>query len=248
MPNIDDRYFEYSLTENGSDTVVFLNGFRINFNSWNKVITELSANYSMLLFNRLGVGSSSRATTEQTGDVVVNDIREFVFGLELKAPYYLVAHSLGGIYANLYARTFPEEVSGVVFVDAPHPLEIEKQRNYKAPLFLRAINELVKSVEKRIDKYRYSEDECIEETITQIQNAPLFPNIPVAVVSGIKKMGFVPQGSFDIHLYFQEKLLDLSEHAVQYTCGESGHFPQLTEPKVVANVIRETIQRTRCLK
>jgi hypothetical protein len=30
----------------------------------------------------------------------------------------LTAHSLGGLFAHLYARTYPDEVRGIVFVDA----------------------------------------------------------------------------------------------------------------------------------
>jgi pimeloyl-ACP methyl ester carboxylesterase len=30
----------------------------------------------------------------------------------------LTAHSLGGLFARLYARTYPDEVRGIVFVDA----------------------------------------------------------------------------------------------------------------------------------
>jgi hypothetical protein len=36
-------------------------------------------------------------------------------------PYVLVGHSLGGLNVQLFARTRPDEVLGVVFVDAIHP-------------------------------------------------------------------------------------------------------------------------------
>ena len=35
-----------------------------------------------------------------------------------KGPYVLVAHSWGGLIARLYASTYPDEVSGLVLLDA----------------------------------------------------------------------------------------------------------------------------------
>jgi len=177
---------------------------------------------------------------KQTGDVVVSDVHELLSRLEMKAPYLFVAHSLGGIYANLYARTYPNEVSGAVFVDAPHPSEIIEQRGFKPPWILGTINEGIKAIEKIFDEFKYSEDECMDETLSQIQSSGPFPNIPVAVVSGKKKMPFVPQAAFDTHLLFQTKLLELSDHSKQYVCNNSGHFPQITEPEIVVNAILET--------
>jgi len=144
------------------------------------------------------------------------------------------------ITPNLYARTYPNNVSGVVLIDAPHPSEIAEQRCFKAPLILRMINEGVKRIEKMFDKFKYSEDECIEETVSQIENSVSFPNLPVAVLSGTKKMPFVPQAAFENHLRYQAELLYLSNNSKQYICCESGHFPQITEPEIVINTIIET--------
>ncbi len=243
MAIINKEYFEYSLIGTGSKTIVFFNGFRMKFDTWDKVFTNIPENNKIILFNRLGVGSSSKATKKQTGSVVVNEIHRFLTNLEIQPPYLLVAHSLGGIYANLYARTFPNDVSGIVFVDAPHPSEILEQRKFKPPMILQVLLNGIKKFEKLFDKYRYSEDECIEETILQIQNANPFPNIPVTVITGTKKMPFVPQEAFKTHLHYQNKLLILSEYSRQYKCNESGHFPQITEPEIVVNAIIEITQK-----
>jgi len=38
-------------------------------------------------------------------------------------PYVWVGHSIGGLYAQVFAITYPQEVAGVVFVDASHPAQ-----------------------------------------------------------------------------------------------------------------------------
>lgn len=82
---------------------------------------------------------------------------------------------------------YPEEVSGIVFVDATHPDEPKKQNELQQHNFVLAINNWLKSIERIFDKYKYSEDEKIDKTINRVNNARSFPQIPLAVVSGTKK-------------------------------------------------------------
>ena len=55
-----------------------------------------------------GTASACRAATRrgarQTGTVVLGSLRELLALRGLQPPYVLVAHSLGGLYANLFAR------------------------------------------------------------------------------------------------------------------------------------------------
>ena len=41
----------------------------------------------------------------------------------LPGPFLLVGHSLGGLYVQAFARNHPDEVAGMVLVDASSPLE-----------------------------------------------------------------------------------------------------------------------------
>jgi pimeloyl-ACP methyl ester carboxylesterase len=213
----------------------------MNFESWDKVYPKISAHYRILLFNRLGVGSSAKATVPQSGKIVIDEMEKLFLELDITPPYFFVAHSLGGVFANLYACTRPQNTSGIIFVDSPHPLEIIEQKKFKPPFLLQMINDGVKNIEKLFDNYKFSEDECINETLAQIQNSNSFPDIPIAIVSGTKKMPFVPEESFDIHISYQKMLLELSNRSTQYLCEKSGHFPQITEPEIVVKAIKSIV-------
>lgn len=241
-------FLEHRLIGCGGMNVIFLNGFRMHFDSWDKVYPSVAEANRVLLFNRAGVGSSSKARVPQTGDLVVGSLRYTASQAGLKPPYLLVSHSLGGIFANLYARMFPSEVAGVVFVESPHPLEIAEQKKLKPPVLLRAINDGVKSIEKLFDRYKFSEDECIYETIHQLETAGSFPSVPVSVVTGGRKMPIVPQRAFDLHTQFQVKLLDLSSCSKHFVCEQSGHFPQITESDVVVAAIEHNLGLIRRAK
>jgi pimeloyl-ACP methyl ester carboxylesterase len=48
----------------------------------------------------------------------VDDLHALLRAADLPPPYVLVGHSTGGLIVRLYASTFPDEVVGMVLVDA----------------------------------------------------------------------------------------------------------------------------------
>lgn len=245
MPTNNNTTLEHYIARNSGANIVFLNGFRMQFKTWNQVYPALTSDNSVVLFNRRGVGESSKATEAQDGHTVIKEMRSLFCSLQLNPPYIFVAHSLGGIFANLYACVYTNEVAGVVFVDSPHPAEVTEQKATNPPFVINSINASLKAIEKIFHKFKYSEDEHIEETIGQIKNAGQFPSIPIAIVSGTKKMPFVPEKAFQIHQQYQYKLLNLSSKSKHYICQESGHFPQITEPTKVISAIWDVLNDTK---
>jgi pimeloyl-ACP methyl ester carboxylesterase len=51
---------------------------------------------------------------------VTDELRELLRVADLPAPYLLVGHSLGGLYARHYAQRFPDEVAGLLLLDPAH--------------------------------------------------------------------------------------------------------------------------------
>lgn len=221
-------------------TVILLNGFRMDMSNWQPVVPELAEHCQVLLYNRRGVGKSAKADIPQSGSVIIHELKCLLQKLDLKPPYILVGHSLGGLYANLFARSYPNEIAAVVFVDAAHPEEIIAQRQFNPPWLLFVFNTLLKRLEKCFDPFKYSEDECIDTTVEQVNSAGPFPAIPIAVVSGTKKMPFVPEASFLMHQDYQQALMQLSPISEYYLCSNSGHFPQVTDAEIVSQAVLET--------
>lgn len=71
----------------------------------------------------------------------------------------------------------------------------------------------------------------------QIQQAGPFPEIPLAVVTGAKKMPFVPREMFELHQEKQLDLVRLSPNAIHVVAQKSDHMPQISEPEVVLNAL-----------
>ncbi len=87
----------------------------------------------------------------------------------------------------------------------------------------------------------YGETQHTDETVNQIEQAGAFPNVPLMVVTGGKPARIVPQKVRQIREANQLQLIALSSKGKQVIAGESGHFPQFSEPDVVIEAIRATI-------
>ena len=64
------------------------------------------------------VSRSDPIAQPRTAPEVVADLHALLQAAEIPGPYVLAAHSLGGLFARLYASTYPDEVVGLVLVDA----------------------------------------------------------------------------------------------------------------------------------
>lgn len=117
------RQIEFSLIRNdsGSAVVVFENGLDGKMYWWNKVIPEISKDATTFAYNRLGYGSSDAVSTPRDGLHIVDELRLLLRGKGLKPPYVLVGHSIGGLYMQLFARRYSEDIAGLVLVDSTHP-------------------------------------------------------------------------------------------------------------------------------
>ncbi|MCO6004015.1 alpha/beta hydrolase [Actinoallomurus purpureus] len=73
-----------------------------------------------VLYDRAGTGWSDRGELPRTSAQVTDELRELLRVAGVPAPYLLVGHSLGGLYARHYAQRFPGEVAGLVLVEPEH--------------------------------------------------------------------------------------------------------------------------------
>ncbi|MDQ3694777.1 MAG: alpha/beta hydrolase, partial [Chloroflexota bacterium] len=64
---------------------------------------------------------------------MVDDLHALLTAAAIPGPYVLAAHSFGGLVARLYAATYPDEVAGLVLVDAAHEDYYDRLRALLTP-------------------------------------------------------------------------------------------------------------------
>ena len=63
-------------------------------------------------------GRSDPAPTPRSGKDIVADLHALLDAAKVPGPYVLAGHSDGGLFAELYASKHPNEVAGLVLIDA----------------------------------------------------------------------------------------------------------------------------------
>ena len=62
-------------------------------------------------------GRSMAVPMSRTARDLVSDLHALLQTAHVPGPYVFAAHSFGGIFARLYASTYPKEIVGMVLVD-----------------------------------------------------------------------------------------------------------------------------------
>lgn len=237
---LDGKSLEYALSGSGAPTLVLLSGHGAPLWSWEQLYPDIAQLGTVLAYDRWGVGGSDPPDAPQDGGAVIATLEALLGQLGLPPPYVLVAHSLGGLYANLYARRYPQKTAGLVLVEAGHADEALLEKDAKrgiAALLVKILDRLKPSIKDDPN----SEYRAVGRTVEQIAAAGDFPPLPLVVVTGGKKMPLVPRRSFDLHLEKQAELAALSSQGEQVIAAKSGHCPQLSQPDVVLAAIRSVV-------
>lgn len=237
IQQIQGRQVEYAWTPRESDTVVFESGLGGTLDWWAKVYPALSNDTSVFAYNRPGYGHSEPASTPRDGAHVVEELRGLLKSKGIKPPYVLVGHSLGGLYMQLFARRYPEEVSGLVLVDATHPAQFKGQgapENW--PTWFRLAFKLTSSAVVR------EELQAVDATGDEVLALPSFTGKPVVVMSASQPM----QASSPLADDANAKRKDLVRlyPGARQVWVDSGHGIPLEKPEAVVSAIRAVLAST----
>jgi len=111
------RRMKIVCTGHGAPAVVFLYGLGGNLLNWQKVQQPVSELTTACFYDRAGYGDSDPPDGPVTAQSVTDDLHTLLQRTAVRTPVILVGHSLGGLYATLYADRFPSEVAGLVLID-----------------------------------------------------------------------------------------------------------------------------------
>jgi pimeloyl-ACP methyl ester carboxylesterase len=230
----------YMLSGSGGPRIVLVSGAGVSLQGWQPLYPGIEQLGTVFGWNRFGMQGSDAPPDRQTGTRVLGSLRELLGYSALEPPYLLVAHSLGGLFANLYARLYPQEVAGVLFLEATHPDDWELLQKHEAQL-AKSLERMLTLPQVFFQPNLAVELACVEDTVREIASAGEFPPVPVRVVTGglTPKSWMLSPGAVGARRANQQALARLSPLGEQVIAHKSGHFPQMTEPGLVLRVLRE---------
>ena len=169
------------------------------------------------------------------------DLHELLAVAELPKPVMLVAHSYGGLIADIAAAEHPEDIAGVVFVDASLPGQEERFAAIFTPAQRAYFDRRLQMVP------HVNLPTSFEEAAEAL---PSFPHIPVTVITATR--GFtdpcddqLPCDELQaIWLNAQDEFATALTPDARHVLADTGHFVHVDDPRLVEMEIRALLART----
>jgi pimeloyl-ACP methyl ester carboxylesterase len=127
LVDIGGRHMQIDCRGSGTPTVVFEAGLdTMGSLSWSAVHDPVAAITRACAYSRAGIMWSEPQAGKFEPDNVARDLHALLLAAGEHAPFVMVGHSLGGPYIMNFTRLYPQDVAGLVFVDASHPDQIDR--------------------------------------------------------------------------------------------------------------------------
>ncbi len=267
-------YLECSGT--GSPTVVLVSGQRSSAAEWHTtrsratppappVFEEVARSNRVCAYDRpgtvVGEGISRSDPVPQPTNAATGaaDLQTLLAAAGVKGPFVLVGHSLGGMIVRLYATTYPDEVVGMVLVDATSEFlqDAETPDQWKIQRVLMRVD--AADIPESVAEYPDIETFDIDATFAQLRAAPRLHPMPLVVLSADELLGpsfpaMIASGAVpadvppDFGYVFdaaqakaQARLAALAPNAVHLTHTRSGHDIHLVQPQLVVDAVLEVV-------
>lgn len=232
----------YMISGRGPSILLF-SGAGVSLAGWRPLFPMVTRLGTVFGWNRFGMQGSDMPQARQDGTLVLDSLRELLAHTRVQPPYLLVGHSLGGLYANLFARRYPQEIAGVLFLEATHPDDRQVLRKHENQL-VRALGKVLSLPMRLFQRNVHAELESVDRLVREIATAGPFPPVPLRVVTGglTPRVAMLSPAVVGARRAHQQELARLSPMGEQVIAHKSGHFPQLSEPELVLKVLEELLE------
>ena len=257
----------------GSPTVVLVAGLKGSAADWNiaekrapTVFDEVAKFTRVCAYDRPGTPVGEKPSRSDpvrqptTAQDAASDLHALFSAAKEPTPYVMVGHSYGGMVARLYASTYPDNVSGLVLVDALSEglQEAETPEQWAVQRVLME-GDISESLALYPDLERIDPD----KSFAQVRAAPRLRLLPLIVLSADRPWGpqipsMIAEGKLPANVptdfgyvtdaaqkEAQEKLAELVPNAKHITKTNSGHEIHKEQPQLVINAIREVVEAVR---
>jgi pimeloyl-ACP methyl ester carboxylesterase len=102
----------------GGPAVVLQSGLLESSVYWARIASSIAATTTVCAYDRAGHGRSEPVNGPQDGIALASDLHALLDRAGVAGPYILVGHSSGGPYVRVFAVRYPDQVAGVVLLDA----------------------------------------------------------------------------------------------------------------------------------
>ena len=219
-------------------TIVLESGGGFDARQWEALQPQLAEEFAAVVvaYDRPGFGTSDLPDQPYDIKVEVNNLRAALETLDLGHSIVIVAHSYGALLAQLYASSWPQAVSGLVFLDPNSAATMVALHEIQTRPFRDGPPQTPR--EKAFARI----DAAIWETLTAVYRSPLPKQIPLTVVSA--EQSLFPEERLSEAFRLTHRLLALSVTDGRVVVAErSNHMIPAQRPDAVVDAVRDVLSR-----
>ncbi|HEX8228963.1 MAG TPA: alpha/beta hydrolase [Chloroflexia bacterium] len=254
LVDIGGRHLFIRCMGEGSPTVILEHGMATESGSWAEVQQAVAQFTRVCAYDRAGRGTSDPAPTPRTSADMVADLHALLANAQVTGPYILVGNSLGGFNARIFAHTYPDEVVGLVLVDAMHQDQFARVEQALPPespgepedfrAFRQSFTQDYKDPTKNPEGFDQLASHEQARAVTSLGD------LPMIVLAASEFRIRIPDprfGSFMQNMWhnLQRELAALSSNSRFVAVEDSGHFIQIDRPQAVIDAIQELVEQVR---
>jgi hypothetical protein len=229
----------YACFGEGSPTVILEHGMGGDIGHWRAVVPGISGRTRICSYSRANAHGSDTVDARRTAKDSVADLHALLGSASIAGPYVLVGFSWGGIVDQLYARTYPKDVVGLVLVDSNSADESQTYWAHLTPA------QVAKDKEETAGPNPENVD--ILTSFDQVQAAPAMPDVPLVVVTHTVPdpsewpPGWDPETFDKLQAELQANLAELTTKGSQVFAEGAGHDIPAENPDAIIGAILQVL-------
>jgi pimeloyl-ACP methyl ester carboxylesterase len=230
----------------GRPTVVLEAGFGGSSADWDDVQRRPGLATRTCAYDRAGLGNSVAIPRVHDAAEENRDLQRLLAAAHIPPPYVLVGHSYGGLLVRLFAHAHPDQVAGVVLVDAMGRDQTRRQLAiWPRTTFPAVRRELARRIRDGVD---LAAGEALDSHVKGLGATPL-----AVVTAGRHDAEWGPaprrlrRGLDRLWTTMQDELAGLASDHLHVVARHSDHFVQRLDgqPVVVTRAITAVVRATR---
>jgi pimeloyl-ACP methyl ester carboxylesterase len=226
----------------GSPTIVLEAGMGDGAGGWSPVLDGMAATTRTCAYDRAGRGSSDARGHHTVADAT-DDLRTLLTVAGETPPFVVVGHSLGEVYARVFANRYRADVVGLVLVDG---FSVDLEADWIHPLLGTLRPEYEGQAQRFRDLVAGVEDLDWPASEAQLRAADV-SGIPIVVLRAPRAEPRLDDPTnVTIAAAWESAFMSLSPGNVRYEIAwGAGHIVQADRPDLVIAAARELVVAAR---
>lgn len=246
----------------GEPTVIIDAGLGDDSTDWLDIQNHTAVETRVCVFDRPGYGWSDAGPQPRNSLRISNEMEKLVQKAGIPGPYILVGHSFGGYNIRVFAAQHPQQIAGMVLVDASHENQYErlninlpKHFDRKGNILILpkggdTVSEKATALRERAFHAARAEISSLHQSALQVRHNNKLPKIPLIVISrGQSEWAGQRKGKNRERIWqqLQQELWKLSPLSQQIFANRSGHDIHIEQPELVVTAINDVVSMSRVM-